>query len=192
MRSFSSENINNPAYFDFQFDNKDVDFEHVLRQKKYIELIGFSPNRVIELGCGVSAFCPIAAEMYDEVWGLDYAPRTIRKLRKRFKKVNYVCGDALDTKLQDEYFDAVVAGELIEHIESPKLLLKEMFRICRKGGIVVLSTPHLEFNDPEHLHEFDEADLKTMMGKYGEVTTEIIDSDIFKGRSYIFAKCVKR
>ncbi len=47
---------------------------------------------------------------------------------------------------------------------------------------MILSTPHLEFEDPEHLWEFEELDFFNK-GFF----VETLLSERFPGRSYIFA-----
>ena len=79
----------------------------------------------------------------------------------------------------------MVSGEVLEHIEVPQTLIDEMARICRPGGKIIISTPHLEFDDPEHIWEFDEKDLQEMMGKYGETKVETLKSTKFPGCEYI-------
>jgi RNA recognition motif-containing protein len=66
-------------------------------------------------------------------------------------------------------------------------LIEEMVRITKDK--IIISTPHLEFQDPEHLFEYDEKDLIKMLSPYGKVKCETIKSDRFKGRSYTFALC---
>ena len=189
MKKLNNVNINTPDYFDSQFSVKKIDFENTLRQSKYLELIGEGVETVIEVGCGMSAFCPMAMVKYPNVWGLDFAQESIERLREVYTKVQYVVGDALNTPFKDKFFDAVVAGEIIEHFEEPQKFVDELVRICKPGGRVILSTPHLEFNDPEHLWEFEEQDLHDMFSKYGTTTVETIKSDKFLGRSYLFLSC---
>jgi SAM-dependent methyltransferase len=44
----------------------------------------------------------------------------------------------------DGEFDVVVCTEVIEHLENPWALLRELHRITRPGGVVVISTPNLD------------------------------------------------
>jgi len=41
-------------------------------------------------------------------------------------------------------FDTIVAAEVIEHLENPRAVCRELFRLLRPGGTVVLSTPNNE------------------------------------------------
>ena len=44
----------------------------------------------------------------------------------------------------DGYFNVVIASEVIEHLENPRFVARELFRLCRPGGHVILSTPCVE------------------------------------------------
>ncbi|MGD0913334.1 MAG: methyltransferase domain-containing protein [Terracidiphilus sp.] len=44
----------------------------------------------------------------------------------------------------DDYFDVIVASEIIEHLENPRFLARELFRLCRPGGHVIITTPNNE------------------------------------------------
>lgn len=193
MRRLRTANINSPLYFDDQFKEKAVDMENTLRQDRYLSLLASHPHiaSVIELGCGMSAFLPKARERYDDVFGVDFAPNTIARLRTEYPDIMWDVGDAVRTMYTDEQFDAVVAGEIIEHLPHPELLVQEMARICTIGGMMILSTPHLEFDDPEHLWEFDEEDLSALFSLYGTPTVETLVSEKFPGRSYLIVWTIK-
>ena len=194
MKRFDIPQINTPAYWDAMYAKKYVDETRALRQKEYLSHVPQGAERVIELGCGLSPFAIMAKgiERIPDVWGLDYAPRTIQHLRDNWSGVTWVVGDALATPFRDGYFDVVVAGEILEHFEEPKKLLEEMNRICRAGGTLILSTAKVEFEDPEHLWEFDAADVKQMMDVYGDAQTSVIHSEFFPGRSYTFGWVTKK
>jgi 2-polyprenyl-3-methyl-5-hydroxy-6-metoxy-1,4-benzoquinol methylase len=44
----------------------------------------------------------------------------------------------------EESYDLVVAAEVIEHLENPRFLAREWFRVLKKGGYLILSTPNNE------------------------------------------------
>jgi 2-polyprenyl-3-methyl-5-hydroxy-6-metoxy-1,4-benzoquinol methylase len=44
----------------------------------------------------------------------------------------------------DNAFDVVVAAEVIEHLENPRLMIREIFRILRPGGTAIVTTPNNE------------------------------------------------
>ena len=181
MKNFKrKENINTPKYWDSH--QTAVDFG--LRQQKYSDLAGKGFS-IIELGCGLSPFLHQAN--FQVKFGLDFSKETVYKAGTMYPDVEYILGDCTNTPFPDKEFDVSVAGELIEHLENPIDLVNEMVRITKDK--IIISTPHLEFDDPEHLHEFEEEDLINLLSPYGKVTCETIKSDRFKGRKYIFATC---
>jgi 2-polyprenyl-3-methyl-5-hydroxy-6-metoxy-1,4-benzoquinol methylase len=46
--------------------------------------------------------------------------------------------------LGDGEFDAVVAAEVIEHLENPRFVAREWFRVLKPGGVLVATTPNNE------------------------------------------------
>jgi 2-polyprenyl-3-methyl-5-hydroxy-6-metoxy-1,4-benzoquinol methylase len=42
------------------------------------------------------------------------------------------------------YFEVVVAAEVIKHLENPRSMVRDLFRLCRPGGYIVLTTPNNE------------------------------------------------
>jgi len=186
MKRLRDENINTYWYFDEQFDSKPVDKVNLLRQEKYLEHV--RPNtQVIELGCGMSYFPEMANKKGAQSYGVDFSQKAIQRLQLEFPGVKYMKCDATKTPFPNGKFETVVSGEVIEHLEEPQDLVDEMARICKKGGKMIISTPHLEFDDPEHVWEFEEIDLKMMMGKFGPTKIETLKSTKFPGREYIIA-----
>lgn len=88
--------------------------------------------------------------------------------------------------LSDELFDVVVACEIIEHLENPRHVVREMHRLLKPGGQIVLSTPNNEswrsiislvcrghfiaFNDscyPAHITALLQTDLRRILAEVG-------------------------
>ena len=44
---------------------------------------------------------------------------------------------------KDKSFDVVTATEVIEHLENPRLFLRDINRVLKPGGLCVLSTPNI-------------------------------------------------
>lgn len=173
MKRFNIPDLNSASYW----DSHQTALDFGLRQQKYCDIIG-DKLKVCELGCGLSPFlsgCNAVLAV-----GVDFSPETCKTASEMYPEVEYIVADCRKTPLEDKSFDAVVAGEVIEHLPDPENLIKEMERLAK--DIIVISTPNLEFEDPEHLWEFDEEWFKER-----GFTTETVHSERFKGRSYIFA-----
>jgi ubiquinone/menaquinone biosynthesis C-methylase UbiE len=184
MKKINDVNLNTVQYWDEHIATPD----YGLRQERYFQLAG-EGKKILEVGCGSSPFLCVATANFDECWGLDFSPKTLKKCRKLYPTVNYVLGNAMDTPFKDKFFDVVVAGELIEHLEKPEVLIKEMARV---GKTLIFSTARMEYDEPEHLWRFEKEDFIKMLVPYGEVYVEEIESELFKGRSYLFAKVCQK
>lgn len=185
MRKIFEEDINTQEYWDnYQWDSTPLNFG--LRQIKYAELAG-SGNRIVEIACGLSPFIA-EVQSFNERYGVDFSPKTLKKASERYPNVKYILADCKKTlPFEDKFFDVSVAGEIIEHLRNPEILIKEMARITKRR--MIISTPHMEYDDKEHLWEFDESDLIRIFSPYGKSQCETIHSEWFPGRSYIFAWC---
>lgn len=49
-----------------------------------------------------------------------------------------------DFKLQTNEFDSISAIEIIEHLENPRQVFRQLYQHLRKGGVLILSTPNNE------------------------------------------------
>lgn len=49
--------------------------------------------------------------------------------------------DLTKLPLKDETFDAVLCTQVLEHLQEPEKVLRELWRVLKKGGIIYLSTP---------------------------------------------------
>jgi SAM-dependent methyltransferase len=47
------------------------------------------------------------------------------------------------TPFEDASFDLVLAVEIIEHLEAPRGFLREIHRILKPGGLVIVTTPNI-------------------------------------------------
>jgi ubiquinone/menaquinone biosynthesis C-methylase UbiE len=50
----------------------------------------------------------------------------------------------LGLPFKKDSFDCIIASELLEHLNQPKAFYKEVARVLRKGGILVLTTPNFD------------------------------------------------
>jgi len=108
---------------------------------KHAGTLGLAPGaRVLDAPCGGAPALTLALlERGYQAIGADVDPEAEGHLGKAFAKVN------LDSPLPwpDESFDAAFSTEGIEHLENHFSFLREMCRILKPGGVLVLTTPNI-------------------------------------------------
>jgi 2-polyprenyl-3-methyl-5-hydroxy-6-metoxy-1,4-benzoquinol methylase len=99
-------------------------------------------ERVLDVGCGEGRFAAELARAGVEVVGIDVAAEPLRRARERDPELDLrQAPPAGAWPLQDASFDAVWAGEVIEHVADTAGWLSELRRVLRSGGLLLLSTP---------------------------------------------------
>jgi 2-polyprenyl-3-methyl-5-hydroxy-6-metoxy-1,4-benzoquinol methylase len=99
-------------------------------------------ERVLDVGCGEGRFAAELAAAGAQVVGLDVAAEPLRRARERDPELDLRQMPAEGAwPLPDASFDAVWAGEVIEHVADTAGWLSELRRVLRSGGSVLLSTP---------------------------------------------------
>ncbi|MEE8348189.1 MAG: methyltransferase domain-containing protein, partial [Acidobacteriota bacterium] len=104
--------------------------------------------RCLDLGCGIGETTrQLAArlELAREVVGIDQ-DKTLIKVASSMASgqgcpVTFQPGDATRLAFADESFHFVFARYLLHHLDDPRGVLEEMFRVCRPGGIVAVQEP---------------------------------------------------
>lgn len=91
---------------------------------------------LLDLACGGGLLAP-HLRGYRHV-GLDLSPTAVRVARAH--GVTTVQGDVTRLPFADACADVVVAGEVLEHVADPAVLLAEAVRVLRPGGTLVLDT----------------------------------------------------
>jgi len=117
------------------------------KQKICIEELNPKENEsILDVGCGSGFFAREAAKRHAKVVALDMSENML-KVAKEFAKrenlnIKFVIGDAKNLHFKDSSFDKLIAVDLIEHLTNPEIFIKEIGRVIKSGGKVVLAWPH--------------------------------------------------
>ncbi len=147
-------------------------------------------SRILDVACGTGYGTAMVSDATKtkEVYGVDISSEAIGFARERYQDDNttFLKANVYDIPFKNEYFDAIVAFEMIEHLDKLSTFLKEADRVLQKGGILVVSTPNRLITSPEgdlmspyHTQEYDPSELKQLLSKhfkdvviYGQQSTQ--------------------
>jgi 2-polyprenyl-3-methyl-5-hydroxy-6-metoxy-1,4-benzoquinol methylase len=111
------------------------------RIKRILPLMG-APERVLDVGCLDGTIGELFLARGSEVYGLDASQPAIEKAIARGVKAKLGNVEE-DFPFDNGFFDAVFAGEIIEHVFDIDKMLSEMHRVLKPDGFAIVTTPNL-------------------------------------------------
>ncbi len=119
-----------------------VGSRHEFRERLLFDLLASADPgpRVLNVGAGQGSFTRLLEEQGFDVVSSDLSPSAVEVLASRVRG-DVVLADMTRLPFADDSFDAVVAGEVLEHIENDRDALSEARRVLRLGGALLLSVP---------------------------------------------------
>ena len=97
---------------------------------------------ILDVGCGTGAMVERVLNGYGTTCAVDSDLRAVSRARQRGVDAGHVPG-LPETPLPfgDESFDVVSAFDVLEHVDDDVGLAREMTRVCRPGGVIVVTVP---------------------------------------------------
>lgn len=102
------------------------------------------PVRMADLAAGEGAFSIKLKELGHEVVAIDASSENWKAPEIELKIQNLDSEFAEKILSNDNKFDAVIAIEIIEHLENPFRFARECAKLLKKGGLLFLTTPNVE------------------------------------------------
>lgn len=102
-------------------------------------------RKILDVGCGGGPYANLICKEND-VYALDECP--IRLLLDEdnalSKEYTLLCiGDGLQLPFADSFFDIVLCTEVLEHTLETRAFVKELYRVLKTNGKIIISVPNL-------------------------------------------------
>lgn len=114
--------------------------------------------RILDAGSGNGSMSiRIGKAGYRDILGIDFSEAFVAYAGNRAKKerldgvIQFQKGNLLELDIESDYFNAVVSGEVLEHLEDDHQAVKEYKRVLKNGGFCIITVP-------AHPHLWDKND----------------------------------
>ncbi|WP_459555470.1 methyltransferase domain-containing protein [Lacunimicrobium album] len=160
--------------------------EHLHR---YATAVAWSQHKdILDLACGDGYGANLLAANARSVIGIDIDPETIHHAQKRYQHPNlrFLTADCRELPLDDASFDLIVSFETIEHIHDQEKFIREMRRVLRPDGVLLISTPDPAVYrvgqppNPFHVKELSRQDFLQLL-RTSFQTVSLADQRIWNG-----------
>ena len=136
-------------------------------------------GHLLDVGTGIGTLMEVASENGFRVSGVEYSPWASNFARAE-KGLEVFTGTLEEAHFPEETFDVVVLNHVLEHLDHPVGTLKEIRRILKMDGVLVIGVPNIEsimahllgagwysLKPDEHVWHFSPATLFRLVRKTG-------------------------
>jgi len=123
---------------------------HILSRLRLAE-----KQSILIVGCGFGFDEKNIRSLFEDVdlWSIDISAEMLRLALANRSPSRFALALAEKLPFPDQSFDRVLSREVIEHVISPRAMLKEIGRVLRPGGIAVVTTENEESLGPTHYYD---------------------------------------
>jgi len=135
-------------------------------------------SRILDIGCATGGFLRSMLDKgYSKLHGIELSTPYVEKAKH--KKIDIRKGAAEDIPYDANYFDFIVADQVVEHLFDPNQIFIEVKRVLRRGGLFCISVPDaMLYNEHyffdfywfimrEHVQHFDLQHLTAIASEHG-------------------------
>lgn len=147
-------------------NNKIKKFEQTEKVIRY--LLKYVNGKTLDFGAGSAKYKQIIKEKTKEYLAFDMFPGPDID----------VVGDVLKTSFPEGSFDTIISTQVLEHVEKPWMMVREIKRILKKDGICILTAPFINpsHNDPGDYFRYTTSGVKSL---FRNENFEIIECDSY-------------
>ncbi|OQA93437.1 MAG: hypothetical protein BWY24_00455 [Microgenomates group bacterium ADurb.Bin219] len=152
-------------------------------------------NSLADLGCGDGSILYALGKkkllgQFSKIYAIDISKDRIANVKRIDGRIKCMVSDVCNiSKIKNSEIDLIILNQVIEHVQDDELMIKEIERILKKGGIAYISTVFKKWYgwffykdknnnwviDPTHEREYSYD--KQLIGKFKKFDLEILKNN---------------
>ena len=155
-----------------------------VQEKKYLKTI--DARQILDVGCNSGTFTKQIYNVLPEskIYGIDISQNAISYAEQKYKNISFSVAWAEKLPFKENSFDLATCFEVLEHVDEPDKIIREMLRVLRKKGnmIIIVPTENLLFRmiwalwtifgpgsvwKHTHVQKFTKDSLDVLLRKFG-------------------------
>jgi len=165
MKRLLQENPNSAKYWNKVFDSeiKNNINRFCIARLNMVDAHIKDGTSILDIGCGKGEFLLEMAKRKLNLLlhGCDISEVAIKNCKNKMLNGKFITCDIKDLKkhYKENYFNYIICEEVIEHIDNPEKLIKDVYSMLKQGGKFILSTPYKNKIGGEHIWSFNIKDF---------------------------------
>ncbi|OGS22596.1 MAG: hypothetical protein A2252_03185 [Elusimicrobia bacterium RIFOXYA2_FULL_39_19] len=161
-------------------------------------------QKILDIGCNNGWVSTLYRLPGDEIKGIDISEANIKKAKEA--EVDAIqCDIEKELPYPDASFDIIICADVLEHLFFPENVIKEMYRVLKIGGFVIIGIPNLfclksriemlfglqcsfieyPYNF-EHIRQFSKRSMNRLLKNYGFDVTRVIATGWYMNSEKLF------
>jgi len=189
---YQSKDTDTCGYENYLEDKENITKTFKQKLKKINKFI--KRGKILDMGCAFGFFLDLLQIDGWEVYGVEVSEYASKYAQTELG-LNVFNGTLKNACFPDEFFDTIVMWDVVEHLSDPLAELREINRILKRDGLLVIQTPNIDSliarftgkrwaclqRPAEHYYYFSPKTLEIMLEKVGD---KIIHSYNFEGGKF--------
>jgi len=136
------EKIYSKEYFD---DMQKRDFSAASRWEWFYKWIDRykREGKILDIGCATGDFLKTARDKGWDVYGVEASKIAVEIAKEKYG-LDVINQNFEEAGFENNFFDVIVAGDILEHVDDPKGFLLKIHKILKPGGILCIAVPDFD------------------------------------------------
>ncbi|HRS97475.1 MAG TPA: class I SAM-dependent methyltransferase, partial [Smithella sp.] len=106
-----------------------------------LKLFSYEGDIILDPFNGAGTTCVAAKKLNRGYLGIDISEKRLKRAAQKAPHAILKQDDLSQSRLEDNFFDGIICADVLEHMRNPANAIREMIRICKPGGFIVLCLP---------------------------------------------------